>query len=402
MNEDQSITVNHQQAEKVLGKMVTLFKNNEFPFDRAIKPQAAEFLPKKMVWKSTQHARFLFYSCLYMRGAIKSYDAILKLTKIYERYPRLFNPRYYRKYSKKSKSFLRFRRSTNKAKHLLRQQLSDVIGYQSEQNTRFWIENSLELLRYWKGDPKKIFSMINDENRFSEDIYHNLCHKIIKSFKDPRPDNLQKSDQGFKGFKEKMASMLAYFFVDAGMFPTFHFPAPIDFHLLRLMGQHEVLVIKGYPDGVQSEKVLKLGREVSTTFCKAHNITTENLADALWLFSSTLCTYNPNNYQYKFDTDKKVVINKGPIKWTKAKERSYKNSCGCCPISETCVWNIPPSPYYDGGKVYQYKPETPPQSDIFSSLPPTKKKKILKIVKTQKNITSENIVPSLQLDLFKK
>lgn len=347
------IQVNKEKGEEVLGKLYSNLINKGYPFNGfLIKPQAAENLPKNLVWGSLEHARFLFFACLYMRGAIKSRDAIRRLTVIYNLYPQLFNP-----YS--------YLYNPNETEQLLYNTLLEYIGYQTYENKKFWVANALELIDCWDGDPRNIFSIVNEQTKGSDEIYFDLCHLIIRNFSDPRDGAPQKTLRGFYGFREKMASMLIYFLIDAGMIPSFPFPAPIDFHVMRTFVQHEILSY--IQQTISSERLLQIGRETSLWYSNTYKVPPELLSDVVWLYSEYMCTLNPGSKAYrkvKGTKGRGTKFNYENIVWTENKLKKWSNSCGSCCVADSCKFNVPAGYYYDKGQIHKGPVQRPPEDFI--------------------------------------
>src|SRR5947207_2334192 len=131
------ITVDKQRTELVLGALLSEYRSNNFPYNlpEAVLPQ--EFLPKNLERGSRDHAMFLFFLCLYMRGGIQSTVAAQMLAKLYVRRPRLFQPEYAVSFDEES----------------IRASLERVgLNYMKNIVPGYWIENCQRLLDWWDGD----------------------------------------------------------------------------------------------------------------------------------------------------------------------------------------------------------------------------------------------------------
>lgn len=392
MKEEIIISIDREKAKEVFDILIYRLENKLRPYDIAVKPQDPEFLPKSITLGSIKHALFLFYTCLYMRGAIKSADAIKKLTKIYNLYPELFNP-----YSFSNLQTRKYYRD------ILSTQLAAEIGYSNWENVYFWERNSQELVRYWDGDPRNVFKFINNTNRYSDETYIQLCYRIIKNFKDKRKILPKKTEpRGFCGFQEKMVSMLAYFYVDAKIIKTFLFPAPVDFHVMRMLKQTEVFIVTPDIKSISSEHLLPFGRDVTANYCKKYNVDAKILADTLWLYSTTVCSGNPNNKTFKIikEEGRKSEIERKLGNFTKSSITKYNTTCGACVIKKLCTTNVPQVHYYKKGIIYSFEKNIPPQEHIFT--PDQISIGVKRKVPKREKIERKYPIVDIQLNLYKK
>jgi len=82
------------RLEKILDILLEQRKGNKFPYylDAAQLPQDERNMPVSLPRGGVEHANFLFASCYYMRGGIKSTTAFRNLSVLYDDDPDLFDP----------------------------------------------------------------------------------------------------------------------------------------------------------------------------------------------------------------------------------------------------------------------------------------------------------------------
>lgn len=317
------VTIDWQRAAVLFDTLVMAVKKKSFPFDRVQVPQVRENIPASIEWGSYEHALFLFAVCYYMRGGIKSETAIKSLGKMYVASPDLF-----------------LHGSEYSAELIQNQLKQNRLNYASTQVAQFWVVNAQKLNLYWSNDPRRLFTDDPD--------YKTLCMRIIRK---------RNSDPsfGFFGFREKMVSMLIYFYMHAGIIPEGHFPLPIDFHLQRLMLSHGVLKVEGQGlgDDHYSADLLAAGREVTHQYCRDQNMRSIDLADALWLLSSTQCNQHPANRSVggRKRNGRSTKLKPFEFVWNERFVDMYSRTCCICPVQSTCLAHIPAAHYYIQGKL---------------------------------------------------
>ncbi len=342
------IHVNWDRAEEVFGILVQAVKNKTYPYNRAELPQLAKNLPKSLVWGSYEHALFLFAVCYYMRGGIQSDTAILSMTSLYEKNRDIFFPQYFRNDTSEETTIEYIKTELHSAR----------LNYAAIEVSRFWVLNAKKLNKFWDSDPRNLFK--------GTTTYDELCTRIMRKGK----DSAEKSF-GFYGFREKMVSMLTYFYMHAGIIDPFIFPLPIDFHVQRLLVSHGILSVegKGIGDDHFSQELLRVARNVTDEYCKKHSIDTRHLCDGLWLLSNTLCNKHPGNRSL---TPKRrgraSQIFSFSYGWTETHLIAYDKSCAHCPVEKTCQYHIPSAHYYISGKlIVRSLREKPKQLPLWPS-----------------------------------
>jgi hypothetical protein len=329
------VTIDWKNADILFGRLVHAVRTRSFPFNEVEVPQIRKNIPDSIVWGSYEHALFLFAVCYYMRGGIKSKTAILAMGEMYERFTHLFTP------------WIGFEEKE------IRSALAECgLNYGSEEVARFWKINSAKLATHWNADPRTLFA--------DSPSYDVLCGRIIRKGK-----KSEHSQYGFYGFREKMVSMLVYFYMHAGIIPQNTFPLPVDFHLQRLMVSHEVLHVEGFGigDNYYSPMLLAAGRQATHEWCAKNAINSLDLADALWLLSSELCNQHPGNRSVggRNRNGRSTVLEPFNFEWNETHQNAFDRTCRQCPVQDTCQFQIPAAYYYIQGKLLVRSKRQQPQ-----------------------------------------
>jgi len=340
------IRTHRKRAEAVFGRLLQALQDKEYPYNLpwVTPPQARENLPPSLKLGTREHALFLFCACYYMRGGIESYVAIRALAEIYERYPMLFLPERIDDWQKE------------KISDILR---SVGLGFQASEISRNWVLNFRRLRDEWWSDPTELLRGVKS--------YKAACARIKNNGKK------KARHRGFYGFQGKMVSMLIYFLMDAGFVDRFHFPIPVDFHVLRVVFANRLITTGHAPselngNGLYIEAVLASVRRLVYRYCRRHRVNPVRLCDAVWLLSYALCAQYPGNLSTtdKKKKGRKTRIDAVPLVWSPAQVRTYERSCGRCPVQRTCTYAIPSANYYIQGKLVIRGPrKTPPQQHLF-------------------------------------
>ena len=264
-----------------------------------------------------------------MRGGITSETAILALGRLYLKAPKIFIPQ-------------TFLQPQGKKRRVRQHLTNNGLGYNAKETARNWVENFGKLERFWDGSPALLFA--NVENY--EDICKRIIHNGNKSAENPN---------GFYGFREKMVSMLIHFLMDAEIIPPFTFPVPVDFHVLRILVAHELLVVKGTQpgDNLYQPAVLVAARKLTETYCRKHGVNSLRLGDALWLLSSALCRLHPGNETiYGKREGRRTILRPIVPDWNNPNHYNrYAQACGQCPIERSCRHTVPAGHYYVRGEL---------------------------------------------------
>jgi hypothetical protein len=339
--------VDTAKAEYVLGKLLNAFLGKTYPYNLpdAVPPQTPQNMPETLILGTREHALFLFCLCYYMRGGIKSHTAAKLLSKLYDNNPLIFLPE---KRGSFSPSFV-----SNALKEV-------GLGFNADEIGDAWLDNFNRLDVLWGSNPVNIFNGIS--------TYEEACERIQN-----RGKKKHVVENGFRGFQEKMVSMLTYFLMDAGFIDRWHFPIPIDFHVLRVVFAHEIITSAepGY-NGFYTKEVLAATRQLFLDYCRNHNVDPLRLCDAVWLYSGLMCSLHPGN-QSRIEEERKgrktIVV--PMLKWSRRQIRTCnEQACGQCFIRDTCRWCVPSADYYIRGVIsLRAERDDPPQIFLFTVLP---------------------------------
>jgi hypothetical protein len=317
------------KLELVLNGLMVAFNSRRYPFDQswARPPHIAENMPKNLTLCSKEHALFLFCLCYYMRGGIDSVTATRALSRLHETRPEIFIP-----------------------ENGMRQDPKDItgflqgvgLGFQSKQIGNYWVNNFRTLFQHWQSSPVIILDGVQ--------TYEEACERIQNKL--TKTNRLADKNSGFFGFQKKMVSMLIYFLTDTGFIDPFHFPPPVDFHVLRTIFGHEILILEDKSESAYNKETLALVRGLLSDYSLKHNISPLRLSEAMWIISRTLCNQHPGNISKVGDYEaRKTSIRAIDVTWSRSQIDSYTRACGPCPIERTCRFNIPSAYYYITGAI---------------------------------------------------
>lgn len=299
-----------------------MYLMKKYPYDlpEATPPQIRENLPRGLVWGSRQHACFLFTLCYWMRGGIDSHTAIRALTRLYEAIPSIFDPGNELLYSSAD----------------LPAEFKKVgLGYNASEIASAWRENWRKIVTEWGSDPRNLFKGIS--------TYEEACARIQRRGK-----------SGFKGFQEKMVSMLTYFYMDAGIIDRWHFPVPVDFHVLRIVFSNEIIVAEtenASANGFYTKRVLGAIRDLFMWYCREYSVDPLTLCEAIWLYSRMQCSKHPGNISKVGGRQGRKTPVYAAKTWSKSQTRAFERTCGVCPLQNSCRWCIPSAKYYIQGRL---------------------------------------------------
>jgi hypothetical protein len=338
-----SIFINKEAAYHLFDALLKLWREKSFPFNlpRAVIPQT--IIPQNMRNDKSSLANFYFYTCIYMRGGIESLQAFKALLRLYEDDPLLFDPLH------------AGWRSTEHVEEMLRK----YIGWDAKQAARTWVKNSRNIRDHWGGSALNLFKGL--------DSYDEALRRLRN--KRTKRDRIRagKDGHGFYGFQPKMVSMLVYFWDWEGLFKKrFIYPSPADFHNFRLGIAHGAICFEKRPDSIRPSEALSAPwREAVMRYLREKKEDPVDLADALWLFSLTLCGESPVNvWQSKQKkrnrerSDKEesaelpyIMLGHASVEvnQSQGKRQRYLRTCGSCPLKRNCYWSIPAGPYYGRG-----------------------------------------------------
>jgi hypothetical protein len=354
------VTVDHTKVFELLDTILPRWKASPklYPYNRkdAVIPQTiitAELRADKFTL-----ACFYFYICIYMRGGIVSLQAFKAMIKIWQTHPELLDPR---------------QAVEIKPEAIRAILISFGLGWDSENASKNWIENSKRLVTTWGGNPLSLLRNLTS--------YEEACRRILN--KKGREDSEEthgflkdagKGDRGFIGFQYKMVSMLLYFYDWERMLPIrFLYPSPADFHNFRLGIACGAITIKTKNGQIPRavEYISKPWRAAVMHYLKEKKADPVEVADALWLFSLVMCGNSPATQTKQGPLKKKLDHNKKEIEtlltvaeveekwddleWATRKHMNLDKTCLVCPFASTCR-PVPARPYYTKGHLVTRKP----------------------------------------------
>ena len=325
------IFTNQEIGWGLFGKLLSALERKLPPFDQV---QTLEYpIPTSMKKGSVEHAIFLLCSCYYMRGKINSNTALDLLGLLYTKIPWIFRPQQFHHLTERSTAGL--------SQYIANQLTENGLGFNATEVGAQWVHNMSLLANHWESNPISIFEKAGGD-------YEVLCTILMKSRRSKDPSH------GFYGFREKMVSMLSYFYIHAEIISPFPHPVPVDFHILRMLVSHQVLGVKDMGGGsrLSVDRLSKAARALTLEYCRETGAEPRQLADALWHTSREFCVEHPGNRSsvgtYK---GRRTPIIVKPLKWTPNDHERYHRTCGRCVAQDSCKWNIASANYYVQGVI---------------------------------------------------
>jgi hypothetical protein len=341
------VLVNYERARGILDILLDAYRRKIWPYHQK-SVQGTHNLPESLEWGSKEHAIFLFCVCYYMKGGIKSSTAIKAVSRVWNKHPELFLPERFLEKSGDDEDI-----EIEKITKIL---MNNGLGANANETARNWVKNSQKLAKFWEGDPRLLFrevKLVPGDNGWTFDGAQENFDRLCKNFLRPSSkkwDPLQKPE-GFYGFRHKMVSMLAYFFIDAGMISPFPYPVPVDFHVLRIHTSTDSIyaeVTEGRAFSVA--RASKAARETTLRYAVETQTPPEHIADALWYLSNTYCVRHPDNGSKIGEyAARDTEVDPKEYKWTDTRTKTFMRTCGRCPILANCKWSVPPAYYYRKG-----------------------------------------------------
>ncbi len=283
-------------------------------------------------------ALFFFYAVLPQRGSIDSESPMKVWWRFRERTPEAFDPAVaVRDFSPETILF-GLRKTIGIEK-------TNKRGFKLEELSRFWIYNSAELLKFWDGDPRNIFSKVKD---FKE-AFKRIERKAGKTM--------------FKGMGMKVFALLTIYLQERNLIPIFPTPLPPDFHTLRILWTTGIIrrsdwikpcsATKYRPEQLIGKPAINVGHGFtdivalwSQGFMEKNGFFPLDMNPAIW-FLGRRCSKNFQNRSRKKASQYADLakLRRNPNLWPK----SYKDLCAACPIERYCKWAIPSIPYWRWG-----------------------------------------------------
>ncbi|MDB5193994.1 MAG: hypothetical protein JWN50_8 [Parcubacteria group bacterium] len=351
-----AIMMRYKRAQRIVfpGLLKAYYRKDE-PYDKHL-VQDAKNLPDGLIWGSREHALYLWFLCIYMKGGINSQVAITQLSKLYTDHQWIFMPENLLGLDKLELRWVIEWLGTTLQEYGL--------GSNVEESKRTWVWNSVKLAKFWNSDPRDIFREAEKNAEASWQSYeaakanYDALARLIIRKPGSTHETIMSQPNGFYGFQHKMVSMIIYFFIHAGILVSFPYPVPVDFHILRVLISTGILGIRkrterrwGSRHWEFREKFLPYAREVTLRYVVEERANPQHLADVLWILSRSWCRHHPGNKSSveKTRTARRRHITDLPVVWNASTERRYDRTCGRCPIENECRWNIPSSYYYVKG-----------------------------------------------------
>lgn len=324
---DIRIVPHFDRLDEIVDTLLEARADNEFPYtlEAANLPQDERNMPPELPCGGREHANFLWATCYYMRGGIKSTAAFAGLSEVYAQEPELFDP------------YQAMNDDPERIKELLK---TNGLAFSSSTIGPAWVENARRMVELYDGDPRNIFQDTTD--------YDVLLARMKNNGR----------GKGFVGFQEKMVSMIMYYLMDAELIPYFDFPLPVDFHVLRVSAANEIITFENVPEdgNIYSEKTLATLRAMYHDYSVTHGISQLDVCNAVWSLSAAVCGTQPGNIMLEpgdrnnRDGRKTHIV---PLQIDindPAQNRMYERSCGLCPLEKSCMHNMPSKEYYVRGR----------------------------------------------------
>lgn len=377
------IKIDMKQAFRVFNPLIDALRSQHPPYHRRNVPQ--ELIPQSIWDDKLLLSRFLFYSCYYMRGPIRSdhvFVALARAQATIPQIPDIFDPSI----------------AKNMSQLELAGVLSGIIGFAAWEIAGYWIDGSRILDERYGGDPRNIFRNIHDQESLKAAIVNKSRTKRNLA-EEPKAVSLQHSldldEPGFLGFQEKMASMLFYFLRDAGLIRAdLHALPPVDFHLLRIMLSTDIIILIGGNMEIYDNLVGYGFKVVRQYLAMRKDVLPTELGDALWLGSRDLCSQQPGNSSSEHVHFEKLDISlltpeerldfqakakdmlvrssrRPPAKvdWSVGDTReAYARSCEICAAQKFCTKSVPQGYYYskaDFRGLVVHEKQVPPQGGLL-------------------------------------
>lgn len=330
-----------KRARTTVQLAIEAYRKREYPYQNQFLPQ--DILPPDIRQNPLLTARILFYSCHYMRGTIKSDYAMRCMVRLYREHPHFFDPGIIK----------------DAPLEEIRETLGALLPYKVTEVALSWKENSRRLFLHWHGDPRNIFSVA----KCPEDMYRFVTNR--NSVRAKGRSGLLMED-GFLGFQNKMASMLAYFLESCRLIEPFQREAipPVDFHHLRVLIATGSIAPPSNNGKARYEKLRPIGEYLYARLMPRMNIRMRELGDALWIISNRLCSKSPVTqtlYGELLEPD-----------WGNVETiRAYEKTCGSCPLHTLCERTVRADVYYQQGhfELDQVRPRPPLQTDLLYESP---------------------------------
>ena len=313
------ISIDYSRALLVVETTLRAYRKRDYPYHNIRLPQ--DEIPDSIRNDPLIFARLLFYSCLYMRGTIKSSFAMKQMIAMFLAWPELFNPYLAKDFGVED----------------IEPFLARYIPYRSMEIARFWIENSRRLALRWDGDPRLIFGSARSAGK----VYRFVTNRDSVKIKS-RTDAFR--EDGFLGFQKKMTGMLAYFLESCGLIEPMRIEIrpPVDFHHIRIARATRMIVVSPRLKTARYESMFPIVMRLYGRLMKDLHLGMRELGDMFWIISERLCSASPAT-----ETRGGAIVSPD---WDDATTRErHLRTCGECPLEGYCEFAIPAATYYEDG-----------------------------------------------------
>ena len=309
------ITVN-SGAYEILDILVDSYKNRQEPYNEAVLPQ--DYKPDSLQldgehYGSPRHAMYFWNMCSYMQGGVKTGQAFKRMTDIFNANPEFFDCRLLSQFEPNDVS--------NK--------LEDYRLGRQHSVADHWVKNAKIMLEKYDGDPRNIFK--------GTTCYEDCVGRIKKN-----------GEIGFNGFREKMTSMILYYYMNEGLIPEISFPVPVDFHALRVALATEMITVEPNSFYTYNHVVEDSLRLLFKSYLEKRDVCSLDLTNSIWLLSSNLCNKSLGNYP---PSSKGGSDFRGLSTEKLRQSKSWQQSCGKCVVERCCRYYISSEPYYTKGAI---------------------------------------------------
>lgn len=339
------VEFNEERALSVFGILDREWEAKRGVFEGIVLPQNRWLLPMKT---NQEKANFLFYSAIFMRGAIISEDPFKFLVSFWESYPNLYNPKFVISQKLEPNDIANVLMNIMPKSRNGNGNLKNAFNlYKVEQFMNSWINNSRLVVEKFDGNVLNIFKGVDN----FEEAFARIDYKRYKG-------------NGLTGMRRKIFSLLTIWLQEKDLIPHFPTPIPVDFHALRILWETEIISLpelkplklndrhpKIYKGKValriNGEEFINIITKWTQDFLSKVKISHLSINPALWVLSRELCV---KNYQTTSRNRGSILIEPNELKKnSKLWPKKYHDPCSVCPIEKFCTGVIPAAPYYIWG-----------------------------------------------------
>ncbi|RJQ13916.1 hypothetical protein C4553_02070 [Candidatus Parcubacteria bacterium] len=313
------------------------------------------------------HANFLLFGSLPMRGGMVSDDPFKWLNEMRNQSPSLFDPALVVEGWTAERILQAFQTAT---KALLNGNGTGVLGagalsYKMREHADSWMHNSEVLVRHWGGSVLKVFEGVSSfEEAFAR----------IDRYK---KTNGKPNEASFVGMRMKIFSLLTIWLQNKNLIPVFPTPIPVDFHALRVLWQTGVVEVDGLSSfdpsthktkdptkrahlaALKGQMAFRVKPQItdeiamwSQKFMTENGFSHQAINPAVWFLSRELCATQLQT-QSKDEGAKLFpaqLLLANPKLWPP----SYQDPCCHCPLEHFCTGAVLARPYYVAGLLVRF------------------------------------------------